>query len=69
VAFFHGNRSKAVMIASGRETDRLRGLSIGDSALYESGGAYLWLTPSRQAKDDQKRNEMAAEPNWCRPPV
>jgi phage gp45-like len=28
---------------------RLRGLATGDSALYDSRGAYLWLTPSGPA--------------------
>jgi phage gp45-like len=49
VAFLDGDRSKAVAIASGHQSYRLRGLSPGDSALYDSRGAPLWLTPGGPA--------------------
>jgi phage gp45-like len=44
VAFIDGDRSKAVAIASGHQTYRLRNLGLGDSALYDIRGAYVWLT-------------------------
>jgi len=43
VVFVDGRRSKAVAIASGHQTYRLRGLGVGDSALYDIRGAYAWL--------------------------
>ena len=49
VAFLDGDRSKAVAIASGHQTYRLRGLGLGDSALYDSRGAYVWLTSAGPA--------------------
>ena len=44
VAFLDGDPSKAVAIASGHQTYRLRGLGSGDSALYDSRGHRVWLT-------------------------
>jgi phage gp45-like len=44
VAFVDGDRSKAVVIASAHQTYRLKNLGLGDSALYDVRGAYLWLT-------------------------
>jgi phage gp45-like len=44
VAFLDGDRSKAVITASGHQTYRLKGLGVGDSALYDIRGAYCWLT-------------------------
>jgi phage gp45-like len=44
VAFLDGDPSKAVAIASGHQTYRLRGLGAGDSALYDSRGHRVWLT-------------------------
>jgi phage gp45-like len=49
VAFIDGDRSKAVIIASGHQAYRLRGLGDGDSAIYDSRGAYAWLTPDGPA--------------------
>ena len=46
VAYLDGDRSKAIAIASGHQTYRLTGLAPGDSALYDSRGAHIWLTPS-----------------------
>ncbi|HTB47018.1 MAG TPA: phage baseplate assembly protein [Acetobacteraceae bacterium] len=46
VAFLDGQRSKAVGIASGHQTYRLTNLALGDSALYDSRGAFMWLTAS-----------------------
>jgi phage gp45-like len=46
VAFLDGDPSKAVAIASGHQTFRLRGLAAGDSALYDSRGHRVWLTPA-----------------------
>jgi phage baseplate assembly protein V len=46
VAYIDGDRSKAVAIASGHQTYRLTGLAPGDSAQYDSRGAYVWFTPN-----------------------
>lgn len=49
VAFLDGARAKAVAIANGHQTYRLRGLGPGDAALYDSRGAYVWLTSAGPA--------------------
>jgi phage gp45-like len=49
LAFLDGDRSKALVIASGHQTYRLRGLGVGDSALYDIRGAYCWLTAAGPA--------------------
>jgi phage gp45-like len=49
VAFLNGNPSKSLVIAGSHQTFRLRGLSVGDSALYDIRGAYLWLTSAGPA--------------------
>ena len=46
VVYLDGDRSKAVIIASGHQSYRLRGLAAGDSALYDSRGHRVWLTSS-----------------------
>jgi phage gp45-like len=46
IAFLDGDRSKAVIVASGHQTYRLKGLAVGDSALYDSRGHQVWLTPA-----------------------
>jgi phage gp45-like len=43
VAFLDGDRKKGLVIASGHQTYRLRGLGVGDSALYDIRGANFWL--------------------------
>jgi phage gp45-like len=49
VAFLDNDRSKAVAIANGHQTYRLRGLGTGDAALYDNRGAYVWLTSAGPA--------------------
>ena len=46
VCFIDSDRSKAVAVASGHQSYRLRNLGPGDSALYDMRGAYVWLTPT-----------------------
>jgi phage gp45-like len=46
VAFLDNDRNRAAVIACGHQTYRLRNLGVGDSALYDSRGAYLWLQGS-----------------------
>ncbi len=46
VTFIDNDRSKPVAVASGHQAYRLRGLAPGDAALYDSRGAYVWLTPT-----------------------
>ncbi|HEV2364036.1 MAG TPA: phage baseplate assembly protein [Caulobacteraceae bacterium] len=41
-----GDRSNTVVIATGHQATRLKNLAPGDSALYDSRGAYVWLTPT-----------------------
>jgi len=43
VAFIDGDRSKAVAIASGHQTYRLRGLATGESAAYDMWGHFIKL--------------------------
>ena len=49
LAFLDGDRSKSVAIAGGHQTYRLRGLLVGDSALYDIRGATVWLTSAGPA--------------------
>ncbi len=44
LAFLDGDRAKSLVIAGGHQTYRLRNLGVGDSALYDLRGAYVWLT-------------------------
>lgn len=44
VAYLDGDRAKAIAIAGGHQTYRLRNLGVGDSALYDIRGAFVWLT-------------------------
>ena len=44
LAFLDGDRAKSLAIAGGHQTYRLRNLGVGDSALYDLRGAYVWLT-------------------------
>jgi phage gp45-like len=46
LAFIGGSRSKPVVVASAHQTYRLRGLAVGDAALYDSRGVSIWLTAS-----------------------
>ncbi len=39
-----GDRSNGVVIATGNQTYRLKGLGDGDAALYDSRGQSVWLT-------------------------
>lgn len=39
-----GDRSNGVVIATGNQTYRLKGLASGDAALYDSRGQSVWLT-------------------------
>jgi len=43
VAFIDGQRSKAIITASAHQSYRLKNLSPGDAALYDSRGAFFWL--------------------------
>ncbi len=43
--FVGGDRSNGVVIATGNQTFRLKGLASGDAALYDSRGQSVWLTP------------------------
>ncbi len=43
--FVGGDRSNGVVIATGNQTYRLKGLASGDAALYDSRGQSVWLTP------------------------
>ncbi len=46
LAFIDGSKSKPVVVATGHQTYRLRGISSGDVALYDSRGVSIWLTAS-----------------------
>lgn len=43
IAYLDNDRSKAVIVASGHQTYRLRNLALGDAAIYDIRGAYVWL--------------------------
>jgi phage baseplate assembly protein V len=43
--FVGGDRSNGVVIATGNQTYRLKGLASGDAAIYDSRGQSVWLTP------------------------
>jgi phage gp45-like len=49
LAFLDGDRAKALGIAGGHQTYRLRNLGVGDAALYDIRGAYVWLTAAGPA--------------------
>lgn len=49
LAFLDGDRAKSLAIAGGHQTYRLRGLLVGDSALYDIRGATVWLTSAGPA--------------------
>lgn len=42
----NGERSNAMIIATGHQASRPTGLAIGDSILYDLRGHYVWLTPA-----------------------
>jgi len=42
--FVNGDRSNGVVIATGNQLYRLKGLATGDAALYDSRGQSVWLT-------------------------
>lgn len=42
--YINGDRSNGVVIATGNQTYRLKGLGDGDAALYDSRGQSVWLT-------------------------
>ena len=44
--FVGGDRSNGVVIATGNQTYRLKGLANGDAAIYDSRGQSVWLTAS-----------------------
>jgi len=46
LVFYTGDRSNGVVVATGSQALRLKNLASGDSALYDSRGAYVWLTPN-----------------------
>ncbi len=43
--FLGGDRSNGVVIATGHQRYRLKGLASGDAAIYDSRGQSVWLTP------------------------
>lgn len=43
--FVGGDRSNGVIIATGHQKYRLKGLANGDAAIYDSRGQSVWLTP------------------------
>lgn len=43
--FLGGDRSNGLVIATGHQTYRLKGLASGDAAIYDSRGQSVWLTP------------------------
>lgn len=45
MVFIGGDRSNGVIIATGNQKYRLKGLASGDAALYDSRGQSVWLTP------------------------
>jgi phage baseplate assembly protein V len=44
--FVAGDRSNGVVIATGHQLYRLKGLASGDAAIYDSRGQSVWLTPA-----------------------
>lgn len=44
MVFIGGDRSNGVIIATGNQQYRLKGLASGDAALYDSRGQSVWLT-------------------------
>lgn len=44
--FVGGDRSNGVVIATGHQSYRLKGLASGDVAIYDSRGQSVWLTAS-----------------------
>ncbi len=49
VSYLDGDPSKSIATAGGHQTYRLRGLLVGDSALYDIRGATIWLTAAGPA--------------------
>lgn len=43
--FVAGDRSNGVVIATGHQLYRLKGLASGDAAIHDSRGQSVWLTP------------------------
>jgi phage gp45-like len=41
-----GDRNKTVAIGHSHQTSRLKNLGVGDSALYDVRGAYVWFKPT-----------------------
>lgn len=43
IAFFGGDRSNGVIVATGHQQTRLKNLAMGDAAIYDALGKYIWL--------------------------
>lgn len=46
MAHFRGDRSEGVVIGTNHPEHRLGNLAEGDAAIFDSRGAYVWLTPN-----------------------
>ena len=46
VLFVGGSRERAVVLGHGHQASRFKNLGVGDSALYDVRGAYVWLKPT-----------------------